>query len=368
MNKRNIAFLISDMGAGGAQRVASIICSDWAERGDNVTLMTFEPPDTQGFHDLHPDISYRKLGISGGSGNLLKAIPANIKRARAVRSVCREVNADILISFLPEMNVLAVLSSFGWKRYPVIVSERSEPRIIPAQKLWRFLRVITYPFTSGLVCQTPRAADFFTKHKNCCVIANPLPAPPEHYNEVSDFKTPGPFIAGLGRLGHEKGFDLLIEAFARVHDQFPDHHLVIFGEGDQRPTLEAQIKSLGLAKFIHLPGQKKHPFSVLKDADLFVVPSRFEGFPNALVEAMAHGMAVITSDGAAQSLEMIKNDENAIITNDTKSMIEGICNLLSDKERAMQFGKNARHICSELDTDKICRQWRNFIEGVVSHE
>ena len=365
MKKRHIAFLISDMAAGGAQRVASILCSYWASQGHKVTLITFEPETTASFYDLHPDIILERLNLLGGSGHILKAIPANMKRIRALRSLYRWRKPDVLITFMPESNVLGVLSAIGLG-IPVLVSERSDPRYIPAQKVWKLLRRITYPLAKAITCQTPKVADFFDYHKNCVVLPNPLPPPPTSYDREPDFKPPNPFIAGLGRLGHEKGFDILIDAFSKIKDRFPEHHLVILGEGQERASLEKQIKGFELEDRVHLPGQKKRPFSILKNSSIFVVPSRFEGFPNGLCEAMAHGLPVISSSSITAPLSVIRNDFNALVIEDNNSdmLAEALITLLNNPQKAKELGHNAQHIMDEISAEKVCAQWESLIDSV----
>lgn len=367
MSKRRIAFLISDMSAGGAQRVASILCSGWVAGGADVTLITFEPEGTRPFYDLHPDICLKCLGLLGGSGNLLKAVPANVRRIRALRGIYRDIRPDVLITFMPESNILGLLSVIGFrKRIPVLVSERSDPRFIPAQKVWRILRRLTYKRARAVVCQTEGAAAFFSYHPSCIAIANPLP-PPEIYAGESGVEPSGPFIAALGRLGYEKGFDILIEAFAQVRQEFPAYHLMIVGEGDQRGALEDLVAALGLAGRVHFPGARKQPFSILQKADVFVLPSRFEGFPNALCEAMACGLPVVASEGAVEALSFFRSGFNGLAfrREDSTDLAGKLRYLLSDSVRAQMLAAEGVRIAGDLSPDKICAQWGDIIEEAV---
>lgn len=354
------------MAAGGAQRVASILCSHWAELGHDITLITFEHQDTKSFYDLHPNICYKRLNLLGGSGHALRAISSNLKRVMALKSAYKNNKPDIVISFMPENNVLAILSAIGLSRVPILVSERSDPRYVPAQKMWRILRRITYPFAKTIICQTPRASSFFTYHKQCVILPNPISPP-------SDASSPPlctPFISGLGRLGHEKGFDILIEAFAKIKKDFPSHHLIILGEGQERQALEQQIKILNLEGSVHLSGKKSQPFSILRHSGLFVMPSRFEGFPNALCEAMTYGLPVIASDDATQSLSVIRHNENSLVfeSENINALAAAMTDILKSPEKAQMLGDNARDIVSELSIEKVCAQWDIMINQCLEHK
>ncbi len=365
--KRHIAFLISDMAAGGAQRVASILCTHWAKQGHKVTLLTFAPENGHSFYPLPPDVTLKNLDLSGGSNNIWKTIPANIKRIRTLRRVYKDIAPDMLIAFMPEGNILGLLSTRFMNDLPVFVSERSEPRIIPKQKIWRLLRRIAYPFADAVICQTPRAAAFFTWHKHAIALPNPV-SPPSLEAIPENWAPPEKFIVALGRLGAEKGKDLLIKAFADISEEFPDHHLVLIGDGEDKALLKNHIHRRNLKERVHLIGEHKHPFSIAQRADLYVMPSYFEGFPNALCEAMICGLPVIASHGAAGALDFIRDGENALLfeTGSSDHLVEKMRALLTDREQAQALGEQAKKVKGILDPEKICRQWDEEIEKLSS--
>ena len=351
------------MGAGGAQRVASILCNHWAEQGHEVTLVTLEPQNTDAFYELHKNITQEHLDIQGQSRNIIEALKANVKRVQMLRKIYKTKRIGRVVSFMPENNINAALAAIGLNQKPtVIVSERSDPFFIPNQKIWRILRRLTYPLASVIVCQTEKAAQFFNYHKQVEVIANPVTLPPDHY-KADDNQITGPFIAALGRLGHEKGYDILLEAFARIRTNFEEYKLVIIGEGQERKALEKRAMNLGIQHHVLFLGQKSQPFSILHKSGLFVMPSRFEGFPNALCEAMAHGLPVIASENAAGAASIFKHQDNCIIvpTDDIDALATAMENSLGNDALSQKLGNNAHKVIDDLAPSKICNLWDRLL-------
>ena len=367
MTQKRIAFLISDMGAGGAQRVASILCAHWAAQGLEVSLLTFEPEGQEPFYELPLAIKLKKLNLAGGSYSFFKTIFANIKRIRVLRKTFKEIKPDVLVCFMPEGNILGILSTrFLTPSFPVLVSERSNPVIIPVQKIWRILRRITYPFAQTVICQTPKAASFFTWHKQAVSLPNPIREPVIENMETL-LALPEKFISAVGRLGTEKGMDVLISAFAKITRDHPDLHLVIVGEGDQRGVLEQQIEQEKLQERIHLTGAKENPFSIAGKALIYVMPSQFEGFPNALCEAMVCGLPAIASKGAAGALPFIEDGENALLfkTGNAQDLAAKLSLLLNDPEKTKTLAAKGQKIKQLLSEKRVCAQWDSVIEGVL---
>src|SRR6185369_16170488 len=202
---------------------------------------------------------------------------------------------DAVISFIDKVNILTLLATRGL-RLRVIVSERTDPASHDIGKWWSRLRRMTYPWAGAVVGQSGtvcRWLEQFVDNKNLHVIPNAVQRLSEGVDHPVDLRDlsggldpTANIIIAMGRLGKEKGFDLLITAFARIAPLHPDWHVVILGEGEQRSLLLQLAQELELHDRVHLPGRVKSPLPYLRQAQLFVLPSRFEGFPNALCEAM----------------------------------------------------------------------------------
>jgi glycosyltransferase involved in cell wall biosynthesis len=293
-----LTLVISSLGRGGAERVLSILAGAWAEQGHEVTLLSLDHGEAPGYA-LHPSVMRRSLGLAAHSNGFFQGIARNATRFRVLRRAIRDSRPALVISFLDTVNVLTLLATRGMG-VPVIISERIDPSLYDIGTVWHSLRRVVYPFADALVCQTTAALTRFQAMTRVrgFAIPNPVSIPPG--------VTPRPrgcesgsahrVLIAMGRLVPQKGFDLLLQAYARVAQRHPEWSLTILGAGPLLEQLQAQAKSLGLENRVHFAGAVADPFSILCSADLFVFSSRFEGFGMALAEAMACGLPAVSFD------------------------------------------------------------------------
>lgn len=352
-----IAFVLSDLNLGGAQRVAAILAKGMAERGNNVALITLD--DSPSLFPLEAGIERIALGLTGSTTGAWAKISANLRRLAALRRALNDFAPDVAISFVTPVNVMALLAGLG-TGLPIIVSERSDPRTQPWPLAWRLLRRLTYPLAAALVMQTRDAAAALPPHRRKVVIPNPVP-PLAIGKDTSDL--PRPRLLAAGRLTHQKGFDLLIEAFGKLAAQYPDWHLVIAGEGEERQALEAQRQSLGLSQRIHLPGFVADMGGLMAGSDLFVLPSRFEGFPNALCEAMAAGLAVIAADCPSGPGDILRSGEDGLLVEAENPTVlaQVMDRMMSDGAARHAMGDKARAISNRFDVARVLDRWFTLI-------
>ena len=172
-------------------------------------------------------------------------------------------------------------------------------------------------------------------------------------------------IIAVGRLDHQKGFDLLLEAFARIAPGAPEATLTIFGEGPERKSLEAQARALGISGRVSLPGVTETPGDWLDAGDIFVLSSRYEGFPNVLVEALASGFAAIAFDCPWGPSSILTHEVNGILVppEDVNMLAEAMKSLLTYKERQDALSKAAPGSVSRFSLPSALRQWDAVIRG-----
>ncbi len=170
-------------------------------------------------------------------------------------------------------------------------------------------------------------------------------------------------IAAMGRLAYQKGFDVLIEAFSQAAEGKPTWSLTILGEGPERRRLEEQIHARGLEGRVHL-GWVSDPNTVLRNCDAFVLSSRFEGFPNALLEAMALGLPAIAVDCPSGPAEIIRHDVDGLLVplGDVPALSAAIRRVMSDDPLRTRLGKEAVQVVERFSTAKYYARWDEVLQ------
>jgi glycosyltransferase involved in cell wall biosynthesis len=165
----------------------------------------------------------------------------------------------------------------------------------------------------------------------------------------------------------EKGFDILIDAFARVAPRFEQWRLAIAGDGPLRPRLEAQAAASGVGDRIDFIGLRPDIDAVFGEAAIFALPSRFEGFPNALCEAMAHGLAVVASDCPSGPAEIVRPGTDGLLVSreDTDELAGALARLMADPGERTRLGASARGITERFAPAAVMRRWEELLLDVL---
>jgi glycosyltransferase involved in cell wall biosynthesis len=242
----------------------------------------------------------------------------------------------------------------------VAVCERNHPLLQPAHPIWRKSVRWTYGWADTIVLQTEasRSAMHESVRSHCIVIANP----------VTRFeRTPEPEgqkrLAAVGRLESQKGFDLLIDAFARVADRHPDWTLKIWGEGPLRADLEDRIKARGLDGQAVLAGLSKGPEGWIRDSSAFVITSEYEGFGNALAEAGAAGLPRVAAWFEFGAREQITDDVDGLLLpiREVGSLAAALDRLMSDRELRRRLGEAAAESGQRFAPARILADWDDLL-------
>jgi glycosyltransferase involved in cell wall biosynthesis len=249
---------------------------------------------------------------------------------------------------------------------PVIVSEQTNPWRGPAEKRWRLLRRLVYPLARAVVPLNDRCAAYFRflPAAKVKVIPNPVLEPGVDSVPVSRNRV----ILAVGRLDPVKRLDLLIRAFHAVVPRLPGWSLALYGEGPQRAMLEDLIAELGLRDSVSLMGVTREPHAVMRRASIFALTSRYEGFPNALCEAMACGMAVVAMDCETGPRELIAHGENGLLVpaGDEAALADALLLLAGDPEQRAALGARAARIAEKYPPAIVLESWRNLFLEVLA--
>ncbi len=251
-----------------------------------------------------------------------------------------------------------------------MIEEHTDPAQHSIGRIARALRWLLYRRAHAVVVLTPGIAQWASRivaRSAIHVIPNPIGdqfLPPCQLTGP----THGHKIVALGRLSPEKGFDLLLRAFAQSTFADPDWTLDIVGEGPERDRLRALADDLGIADRVRLPGVVKDPEKVLRKAHLFVLSSRYEGFPMALLEAMACGLAVVSFDCRSGPREMIQDGVNGLLVppNDVDALAKAMARMIGAEDERKRLGERAVAVAEKFSLAKVTQMWRSVFDHAVS--
>ncbi|CAN7706479.1 MULTISPECIES: glycosyltransferase family 4 protein [unclassified Ensifer] len=360
-----ITIIVSALGAGGTEHVVSLVASHWARLGCAVTVITLEAPASEPYYKFDPRVAIERLDVPTEKATKLRAAWLVARRLYRLRSTITRSRPDFVLSFLTRTNVLTLVATRGLG-LPVIVSERNNPAVQPFGPLWKWLQLRLYPRAFALVTMTKGALDYFSPEvrRHGRVIPNAINLPAGWENRRGN-----KMLTAVGRLTRQKGFDLLLEAFARIAKTHPDWKLVIWGEGEARLELEAQRDALGLSNRVEMPGLTPRPGLWLETADAFVLSSRYEGWGIVLLEAMAAGLPVVSFACDWGPTDMIANGEDGILVpnGDIAALADALSNLMADEALRARLAANAEANVRRYDAAHILSQWDAVALSALEH-
>ncbi len=361
-----ILCFIYSLGPGGAERVLSILTSRWAQKGYDVAIVTYDQ-GASSFFPISNKVNIIKTRLSGGS--LPRRFVNHLKRPFIFRQIIKNLSPDIIISFMDKTNLLVLVAS-SYLKIPVIISERIDPRSPSPGVIVSFLRRFIYKKAAALIALSKEQANWF---KNLCeqviFIPNPIEISKDKpYATVDREHT----IIAVGRLTKQKGFDLLLQAFCKIHSDFPEWKLVIYGQGPEKERLEDLACKLKINEKVTFAGLTKELPMIFLKAGIFVLPSRWEGFPNVLIEAMAAGCPVIATDCTDSILDIVSHEESGILvpTEDIDALAMALKSLLSNASLRNSLGKKALKSVEQFSLEKISKEWETLFLTVtgMKHE
>ena len=356
-----VVLMIPTLGPGGAERVMTLLAGGLAARGHEVSLLTLAGAD-EDFFAVDPRVRRIGLGLTRDSASMLHALQANAKRVRALRGVVATIAPDVVLSFITSMNVLALLAC-ARLRVRVVVSERVDPQSHRESRAWSWLRTLAYRHADAIVVQTEVAAEWFRARVGArpavIVLPNPVAAADSHPASV---RVSRPFILAAGRLVHQKGFDVLIRAFALVVQKRSDLSLAIAGDGPQARALQELVAELRLGDRVIFLGAVSGLQALMRDADAFVLSSRYEGFPNVLLEALACSLPVVATDCPGGPREILHDGEFGLLVpcEDPAALAGALCRVVSDVSLRVRLSAAAPLATAKYAVERVVARWEEL--------
>jgi len=363
MVMKKVAFLINSMAGGGAERVVSVLLKNLSREGRQFYLILLQDKI---YYDIPEDIEIIKLN-SKFFGWL------------KLGKIIKENNIDKVISFLGRSNYTNIFAKKTGHK--VCISERINPSpmhtfsvtgingLINRYLVKKLYKKVDSIFTNSLGTMNSLNQDFGIDRNKIKVVYNPLDLGKIknscqddlelEYKEI--FKNP--VIINVGRLTKQKGQDDLIRSFKIIKKEIPESKLVILGEGELKRKLKRLVKKLGLEENVFFLGWQKNPFKFISQSKVFVLSSLWEGLPNTLMEAMACGTPVVSTDCPSGPDEIIDNNENGILVplNDQKALMSAITRILKNPAFAKEISQNAKKKVENFSVQKIISQYEKIV-------
>lgn len=360
--KKYISIIVSTgtLLSGGAERVLSILSGPFASHYDKVIYLTWiDAPD---FYPIDDRILRICVERECGSKN-------RIKQAIWFRNYVRHDRPTVVLSFLAPFNVLISFALLGIKT-KLVVAERNDPRFVCNGFIQRNIRKFAYQMADGILEQTENNKLYFkgSLGRKTTVIPNPVLMPLDYVGKALSVDKKKLFVSVI-RLTPQKNIELLLTAFKEFRKRHCGYSLAIYGEGPSRKAIEGRVRELGLSDSVFLPGAVKGVWDMIVGAEGFILPSLFEGMPNALMEAMCLGLPCISTK-VSGAVDYIVDGENGLLIshNDSQAMAEAMDKIASDKQFADGLGRKASGLYERLRLETVKVQWLDYLDKINDYE
>lgn len=359
---------INSLGKGGAERVASMLASCFALDGIETVVATTWQDEEE--HEVHEKVRRVHAGLSQKEESYGRLRKLWLRTAN-LRKVVKEEQPDLVLSFCVKANYRAVQAVLD-TGIPVVVSVRNDPKVDYVGRVKSIMNRVFLNRASGCVFQTEEARDFFDQvlQKKSKIICNPV----DYKYLEAKRKVPAEKIVFAGRLVEQKNPFLLVQAFEALREKYPSYELYLFGDNFEDDCKDRLMKYLEqpskreVKKQIHFMGISNRLEEEMADAAMFVLPSDYEGMPNALMEAMAMGLPVISTDcPCGGSRYWIDHGKNGLLVpvGEIKAMTEAMEYYIQHPLEAGKMGERAKERLREAEAENVCRQWREYLEEVL---
>lgn len=363
-----IMFHVNSLGKGGAERVIINLAEQFIKKGIEVIIAT----EWQADDEYVPAKEVRRIdvGLTAKEETFGRRKKQTIRKNRLRELIVKE-KPDVVLAFCRNANYRAVMAASGTK-VPCIVSVRNDPKIYYASKVQRVLSHLMYGKADGIVFQTGEAAEFFSKsiQNKSRVILNPIS---DKYLNLTGVASRRRTIVSVGRITDAKDQITLIKAYEKlisINTSYKDFVLEIYGERGEDNTkdiLEKYIIDHKLSDNIIFKGLSSQLEKDIIDDYMFVLPSKYEGMPNALLEAMVLGLPVISTDCPCGGPRMLIEDGvngYLVPVGDEDSMCDRMKKFIDDGDKATSMGHKAAEVVERVLPEKIADEWLDYIENI----
>jgi len=350
---------------GGAERVFVDLANGLSARGHEVGVLTFEAASAESFYPLDAKIPRADTGLAGNSKL------AQILSLPVARRVVMAQKPDAVVAFMPSCYVPLGAALIG-SGIPVVASEHNVPARYAKQPMsWMSMRLAgRYAAAFTAVSEQMRRQYPRALRDKMTVLPNPLSVDIGSRANVAGHADGRGRVIAVGRLHEQKDHLTLVRAFSVLAGEFPGWTLRILGEGNQRGQLERAIAELGLGGRVELPGTVRDIAGEYRDAQLYVIPSRYESYGLATVEALAHGLPAIGFADCPGTNELIRDGINGLIVDPrddrTGQLVAAMRRLMMDKDLRQALASRANADALARTLPQVLDEWEAFLARTVA--
>jgi glycosyltransferase involved in cell wall biosynthesis len=354
--------------AGGVERMGAALMNEMCRRGHEVSLLTWDRSEAEAFYQFDDRIAWHALDM----GDHLKKAGwiLRFKRAVRVRRFVKKLKPDVILAFQHGTFLSTRLFTFGLG-IPTIAAERNAPSRFEHLKVGLYKNFVfqTFRLAKRITIQCESYRDEYPSYLRSRIVTIPNPVFPAQSHACPQ-GDPGKLkiLLSVGRLGYQKNYFVLIRAFAGISQQFPEWRIVIAGEGEDRRQLETVIAEYALSDKVDLIGAVTDVASLYCESHLFCLPSRWEGFPNALAEALSHGLPAIGFAGCAGVRDLIQDGENGLLApgnGNAEALAECLVSLMADGEKRARLGETGIQSMKPYQPQRIFDTWETFLKETM---
>lgn len=359
---------VFERGVGGVERMAILLMNAMAERGHEVSLFTWDEAGAQAYYPMSEAIRWHRLDM--GDATRPADWPLRVARMRRFRRLATSPKPDVVVAYQHGPFLFAALSTLA-TGVPVVLAERNAPDRFDYLRAgrrrgfvfatMRLARAVAVQFESYIGRYPPYL------RSRMVAIPNPVHAVEAYAQPVA--ARARRILLSVGRLSYQKNFSTLLRAFALVSEACPEWRLRIVGDGEEREALTALAEELGIGERVSMDGPARDVSAEYQSADLFCLPSLWEGFPNAIAEAMAHGLPVVAFRQCAGMGELIvpgRNGEMADGNGNPNTLAATLRALMENPGARERLGREARKVVEAYRPEDVFDRWERLFRKLVT--
>jgi glycosyltransferase involved in cell wall biosynthesis len=351
------------MNSGGAERVISILSNQLSHKGYDICLVTLTKGES--FYDISPTVKSFNAGLMISKKNAIYRLfskAANLLNAfKFIKNIINQEKPDVIISFLTETNLIAIKLKKHFNHSRLIISERADPRV--RNLLVKIMIRKHYQRADYLVCQTQVIADWFKiKSEKTKIIYNPITNISRYSKKEMHYNNEIKLIS-IGRLTSQKRYDVILEALKSLDENIYKYRYNIYGEGPLKNKLHNMVLKYKIDKNVNFKGKISNIFDEIKSSDILIMTSDYEGFPNALIEAISMGLPVITTNFNEDISNYILDNNMGYVINkgNVRELSNKIKYIIENRNQIIKYSNKQHIIWRDMNIEKVVNEWEKLI-------